>query len=102
MGTPSKYELRPAMTLQAQLSSVKNVGAGEGLSYGRVYVTDEPTSAAIVPVGYADGIHRSASGFNEAGSKHGEQAGRAGAGDDARWCAHIPCERPRMHGPVHT
>lgn len=75
MGTPSKYELRPAMTLQAQLSSVKNVGAGEGLSYGRVYVTDEPTSAAIVPVGYADGIHRSASGFNEAGSKHVNKPG---------------------------
>lgn len=75
MGTPSQYGLRPAMTLQAQLSSVKDVRAGEGLSYGRVYVTDRDTSVAIVPVGYADGIHRSASGFDEAGARHVDHAG---------------------------
>lgn len=70
MGTPNQYGLTPAMTLQAQLSSVKDVASGSGLSYGRVYVTDERTSVAIVPVGYADGIHRSASGFDQAGAKH--------------------------------
>lgn len=75
MGTPSQYQLKPAMTLQAQLSSVKTVDAGEGLSYGRVYVTDKRTSAAIIPVGYADGIHRSASGFNELGAKHVNKLG---------------------------
>lgn len=66
MGTPGDFGLTPAMTLQAQLSSVKDVPAGSGLSYGRVYLTGERTSVAIVPVGYADGIHRSASGFDEA------------------------------------
>ena len=70
MGAPGDYGLTPAMTLQAQLSSVKDVPAGSGLSYGRVYLTDERTSVAIVPVGYADGIHRSASGFDEAGARH--------------------------------
>lgn len=75
MGTPQDFELTPAMTLQAQISSVKTVSAGHGLSYGRVYVTDEETSAAIIPVGYADGIHRSASGFNETGSKHATRLG---------------------------
>lgn len=75
MGTPAQYDLTPAMTLQAQLSSVKEVPAGSGLSYGRIYVTDERTSVAIVPVGYADGIHRSASGFNTAGSQHRKKQG---------------------------
>lgn len=70
MGAPGDYGLTPAMTLQAQLSSVKDVPAGSGLSYGRVYLTGERTSVAIVPVGYADGIHRSASGFDEAGARH--------------------------------
>lgn len=70
MGTPGDFGLTPAMTLQAQLSSVKDVPAGSGLSYGRVYLTGERTSVAIVPVGYADGIHRSASGFDEAGACH--------------------------------
>ncbi|MDF7663617.1 alanine racemase [Bifidobacterium sp. ESL0763] len=75
MGTPSKYQLRPAMTLQAQLSTVKGVEAGHGISYGRTYLTDEATSTAIVPLGYADGIHRSASGFDEAGAKHTSKPG---------------------------
>ncbi|WP_044084542.1 alanine racemase [Bifidobacterium gallicum] len=75
MGTPQDYGLTPAMTLQAQLSSVKHVPQGTGLSYGRVYVTDAPTSVAIVPVGYADGIHRSASGFDRCGSRHEDRKG---------------------------
>lgn len=75
MGVPQDYDLHPAMTLQAQLSSVKTVNAGHGLSYGRVYVTEHRGSVAIVPVGYADGIHRSASGFDEVGAKHVNKLG---------------------------
>lgn len=62
MGDGSAYGLRPAMTLQAQLGTVKNLSSGHGISYGRTYVTEEDTSSAIMPLGYADGIHRSASG----------------------------------------
>jgi alanine racemase len=75
MGKPHDYQLTPAMTLQAQLGTVKTVEAGHGVSYGRTYVTDEPTSTAIVPLGYADGIHRSASGFDIAGAKHIDKLG---------------------------
>lgn len=75
MGTPAKYALRPAMTLQAQLGTVKDVAAGHGISYGRTYLTPDNTSTAIVPLGYADGIHRSASGFDMAGAKHVEKPG---------------------------
>lgn len=75
MGTPEQYGLTPAMTLQAQLATVKDVEAGHGISYGRTYLTAEATSTAIVPVGYADGIHRSASGFDELGAKHVQKLG---------------------------
>jgi alanine racemase len=70
MGTPQDYALTPAMTLQAQLGTVKDVEEGHGVSYGRTYITEGETSTAIVPLGYADGIHRSASGFDERGAKH--------------------------------
>lgn len=75
MGEPADFALTPAMTLQAQLATVKDVEAGHGISYGRTYLTDEPTSTAIVPLGYADGIHRSASGFDEAGARHTDKEG---------------------------
>ena len=75
MGTPSTWDLKPAMTLQAQLGTVKHVEAGHGISYGRTYLTPDDTSTAIVPLGYADGIHRSASGFDMEGAKHVEKQG---------------------------
>ena len=75
MGTPSTWRLRPAMTLQAQLGTVKHVEAGHGISYGRTYLTPDDTSTAIVPIGYADGIHRSASGFDMQGAKHVQKDG---------------------------
>lgn len=75
MGTPQTYRLRPAMTLQAQLGTVKDVAAGHGISYGRTYLTPDNTSTAIVPIGYADGIHRSASGFDMQGAQHVNKPG---------------------------
>ncbi|RCV51454.1 alanine racemase [Marinitenerispora sediminis] len=52
--------LRPAMTLRAPLTVVKRVPAGTGVSYGHRYVTDRPTTLAVVPLGYADGVPRAA------------------------------------------
>lgn len=75
MGTPEQYNLTPAMRLQAQLGTVKDVESGHGISYGRTYLTPDNTSTAIVPLGYADGIHRSASGFDMQGSKHVTKSG---------------------------
>ena len=75
MGTPRDWHLTPAMTLQAQLGTVKDVEAGHGISYGLTYLTPNDTSTAIVPLGYADGIHRSASGFDMQGAKHVEKHG---------------------------
>jgi alanine racemase len=55
--------LRPAMTLRARLALVKRVPAGSGVSYGHRYVTPRETTLGLVPLGYADGIPRSATGL---------------------------------------
>ncbi|MGW1073835.1 alanine racemase [Streptomyces sp. NPDC002537] len=62
VGTPADLGLKPVMTLSATLASVKRVPGGHGVSYGHHYITPGPTTLALVPVGYADGIPRAASG----------------------------------------
>ncbi|MDP3208905.1 MAG: alanine racemase C-terminal domain-containing protein, partial [Rhodoglobus sp.] len=57
--------LRPAMELAAPVVSVKRVPAGHGVSYGHDFLTDGPTTLALVPLGYADGLPRAASGRAE-------------------------------------
>ncbi|MEO3929543.1 alanine racemase [Micromonosporaceae bacterium B7E4] len=54
--------LRPAMTLRSRVILTRRVAAGTGISYGHDYVTAAPTTLALVPVGYADGIPRAAAG----------------------------------------
>jgi alanine racemase len=54
--------LRPAMTVRARLAQVKRVPAGSGVSYNHRYITDRETTLGLVPLGYADGIPRSATG----------------------------------------
>ncbi len=52
--------LRPAMTLVARIALTKRVPAGQGVSYLHRYVTEEETTLALVPLGYADGVPRAA------------------------------------------
>ena len=53
--------LRPALSLRSHVVYVKEVEAGQGISYGSTYVTTHRTLVATVPVGYADGYPRSLS-----------------------------------------
>ncbi|GAA0717540.1 alanine racemase [Dactylosporangium roseum] len=53
--------LRPAMSVHARVALVKSVSAGEGVSYGHTYKTLKDTTLALVPLGYGDGVPRSAS-----------------------------------------
>ncbi|MEU2621133.1 alanine racemase [Streptomyces sp. NPDC007157] len=62
MGSAADFGLRPVMTLSASLALVKHVPGGHGVSYGHHYVTPGETTLGLVPVGYADGIPRHASG----------------------------------------
>jgi alanine racemase len=65
-GKETVPDLRPAMTLRARLSHVKELPAGHGISYGYDYVTTTPAVVGLVPLGYADGIPRSAVGAHVA------------------------------------
>ena len=53
---------RPALTLRARVSLVKEVAAGEGISYGLRHRFERRSILATVPVGYADGVPWSLSG----------------------------------------
>lgn len=53
--------LRPAMTVRAPLQLIKEVPAGTGVSYNHTWVADRATTLGLVPIGYGDGIPRSAS-----------------------------------------
>ena len=53
---------RPVMTLKAHITSVREIGPGESVSYGRVFRAEKPTKIASVAIGYADGIPRCLSG----------------------------------------
>ncbi|TDD72089.1 alanine racemase [Jiangella aurantiaca] len=59
---PGDVGLRPAMSVRARLALVKRVPAGHGVSYGHLYVTDRESTLGLVPLGYADGVPRHASG----------------------------------------
>jgi alanine racemase len=56
------HDLRPAMTVQAQVLLTKRVPAGTGVGYGHDYVTESETTLALVPLGFADGVPRQAGG----------------------------------------
>lgn len=55
------FGLRPAMTVRARVLYAKRVPANQGVSYGYTYVTSQPTTLAVVPIGYGDGVIRHAS-----------------------------------------
>jgi alanine racemase len=55
------FDLKPALTLKSRVCRVRWLPAGSGVSYGRTYITQQPTLVALVPVGYGDGYHRSLS-----------------------------------------
>ncbi|HEX4815741.1 MAG TPA: alanine racemase [Nonomuraea sp.] len=72
------FGLRPAMTLTARIGLAKRVPEGSGVSYAHLYVTDRETTLGLVPLGYADGILRHATGRAEvlAGGRRRTIAGR--------------------------
>jgi alanine racemase len=57
----AELNLVPAMSLVARLSSVKSVPAGAGVSYLHTWTSVRVSQLGLVPVGYGDGIPRSAS-----------------------------------------
>lgn len=63
--TAAELGLRPVMTLRGRVAAVRRVDAGAGVSYNHVWRAAQPTTLALVPLGYADGVPRHASGRAE-------------------------------------
>ena len=56
------FGLKIAMTLRGRIIMTRRVNAGEGVSYEHCYHTPEASNLALLPIGYADGLPRAASG----------------------------------------
>jgi alanine racemase len=54
--------LTPAMTLRASVVATKRVPEGHGASYGLTWRAPRETTLALVPLGYGDGLPRTAHG----------------------------------------
>jgi alanine racemase len=56
----SDFALRPVMSLESQLISVKNIKKGESVGYGASWRCPSDTTIGIVAAGYGDGFPRHA------------------------------------------
>lgn len=53
--------LTPVMTFKTVVSMVKTINKGDTVSYGRTFKAQKDMTVATLPVGYADGYHRTLS-----------------------------------------
>ncbi|ANK62324.1 alanine racemase [Loigolactobacillus backii] len=58
------YSLQPALRLESTLNFVKQVHAGDGISYGATYKATKDEWIGTIPIGYADGWPRRMQGFH--------------------------------------
>lgn len=56
-------KLEPALSLESELTHVKTIHPGDGVSYGSTFVAQKDTIVGTVPIGYADGWIRKFQGF---------------------------------------
>jgi alanine racemase len=52
----STIPLQPVMSLTSRVVAVKGLRPGEGVGYGLRHRADTPSTIAVIPAGYADGI----------------------------------------------
>lgn len=55
-------ELCPVMELYTRVYCIEEHFPGDTVSYGRTFTVDRPCRIAVLPIGYADGLHRCVSG----------------------------------------
>lgn len=54
-------ELKVVMTLKSQIAVIRKLAVNEGVSYNHTWKAKKDSRIAVVPIGYADGYHRSLS-----------------------------------------
>jgi alanine racemase len=52
----STIEVTPAISVKSRIVAVKGMRAGEGAGYGLTFTAEVPSTIAIIPAGYADGL----------------------------------------------
>ena len=61
MGTAIKTRdllVKPVLSWKTRVLAVRDVSAGQPISYDATYVTSAPARIAVLPAGYADGLNR--------------------------------------------
>jgi len=58
---PNNVGVAPALTLKSRISQIKNILPGESVGYSRTFIAEKKMKTALIMIGYADGIHISAS-----------------------------------------
>jgi alanine racemase len=53
-----KFDLRPVMTLKSVINNIQEVKEGDTVSYSGTWKSARPSRVAVIPIGYADGVHR--------------------------------------------
>jgi len=61
-----RLELKQVMSLKVRITHVKEIEAGQSVSYGRRFIAERKSKIASLPIGYADGYTRMLSGKAEA------------------------------------
>lgn len=62
----NEINLKPVMSLKSVVNNIRDVQIGETVSYGAKWTAQKPSKIAVVPIGYADGVHRLLSNKSEA------------------------------------
>ena len=70
--------MEPVMSLKTRVATVRDLAPGTSVSYGRTYFTERESRIAVLPIGYADGLHRTLSNRMEVLTPYGraKQVGR--------------------------
>ncbi len=53
-----KIDLKPVMTLETEICSIRHFKKGMSVGYGRSWTCDQDTDIAVLPIGYGDGFLR--------------------------------------------
>jgi alanine racemase len=61
----SFFDLKPAMVYKAKIVELKKLPGSQKIGYGGAYTTQNPTTIAVMPIGYADGIDRGLSNLGK-------------------------------------
>lgn len=57
----NRLSLRPVLSWKTKVAHLKDLQAGQSVSYGRTFIAPGPMKVAVLPLGYGDGLPRSLS-----------------------------------------